>query len=96
MDPDPDFRPIRTQEKKFDPDPKKNPDPKHGFKAMLRSRSRLEPPLLGWSWSRKRSRLETPFFAWSRSRPNLVGVGSGTSDFRSQSRPKRGSSATLV
>ena len=31
--PDPDFRPtrirIRTQEKKFDPDPEKNPDPKH-------------------------------------------------------------------
>ena len=40
MDPDPDFRPIRNQEKKFDPDPKKNPDPKHWFKAMLRSRSR--------------------------------------------------------
>ena len=31
------------------------------------------------------------FFAWSRSRPNLVGtgVGSGTSDFRSRSRPKK-------
>ena len=33
------------------------------------------------------------FFAWSRSRPNLVGavagVGSGTSDFRSRSRPKQ-------
>ena len=29
--PDPDFRPtrIRTQEKKFGPDPEKNPDPKH-------------------------------------------------------------------
>ena len=31
------------------------------------------------------------FVAWSRSRPNLVGAdsGSGTSDFRSRSRPKK-------
>ena len=33
---------------------------------------------------------EPPFFAWSQSRPNLVvAAGSGTSDFRSQSRPKK-------
>ena len=40
-------------------------------------------------WSR--SRLEPPFFAWSRSRPSVVGagVGSGTSDLRSWSRPKK-------
>ena len=25
----PDFRPIRSQKKKLDPDPEKNPDPKH-------------------------------------------------------------------
>ena len=32
-----------------------------------------------------------PFFAWIRSRPNLVGagVGFGTSDFWSRSRPKK-------
>ena len=44
-----------------------------------------------WSWSQ--GHVEPPFFAWSRSRPNLVGAGaivsSGTSDFRSQSRPKK-------
>ena len=28
LDPDPSIW-IRTQEKKFDPDPEKNPDPKH-------------------------------------------------------------------
>ena len=33
--------------------------------------------------------MEPSFSAWSRSRPNLAGVGSGTSDFRSQSRPKK-------
>ena len=26
---DPDFQQIQTQEKKFDPDPEKSPDPKH-------------------------------------------------------------------
>ena len=39
----------------------------------------------GAAWSR----LEPPFFAWCRSRPNLVGAGSGTSDFQSRSRPKK-------
>ena len=40
-------------------------------------------------WSR--SRLKPSFFACNRSRPNQVGagVGSGTQDFRSRSRPKK-------
>ena len=32
---DPDFRPIRTQEKKVDPDPEKNPDPKHWLNECI-------------------------------------------------------------
>ena len=65
--------------------------------AVLRSRSRLEPPLLGWSRSRFFYCPEPPFLTWSQSRPNLVGagVGSGTLDFRSRAAQKSGGFATL-